>query len=497
MHAVTPRAGSATLLALTLAATLVVYRGVLGCFFWADDIVHLYDVRNGSPLEFVLMPYGGHLNWPRNALIFLLERFAGPRPEPFFLVVLATHLVNVALCFAVVRTWTGRALLAAVWATLWGTSPRNAVTLSWFTGHGQMVVATVMLLLAWRAGVLAARGAEPTARNACETVALCAFATVSFGLGLGVGLVVPFAALLLFPQMPRARRWTLLSLLGLLPLLYLGGFALNALVGSRTLPPSEFSISTVPTMIELIVLLLGNGLAGLLAGFKMTKPISLPVAYAAATTLAIVFIAAFAAGDGPSRRRLLAVALLPLAIYGLTGVGRASMVEFFGRPEPLAATPRYHYAGPLGLALLGALVCVEARRRLRLPALAGPVLAALVLAINASAWARSDWHVDDHAWVARRTAALLARVDAAAAAAPPGAPLVLRNERFAGVGPVFMHAPRVFPRFAALFIAFRSEDAVAGRPVRFAEADAEVYAYLTADSRKRIARLLVPAPLPP
>lgn len=89
---------------------------------------------------------------------------------------------------------------------------------------------------------------------------------------------------------------------------------------------------------------------------------------------------------------------------------------------------------------------------------------------------------------------MLAKVDAAAANVPPGTPVIVANEPFGGVGPVFVKTPVVFPRLAGLFIAFRSEDTVAGRPVRFAESDAAVVAQLTANPDKRIAHLLVPAP---
>jgi len=117
--------------------------------------------------------------------------------------------------------------------------------------------------------------------------------------------------------------------------------------------------------------------------------------------------------------------------------------------------------------VLAALLCVEARHRLRLPAAAGPALAALVLAIDALAWARSEWRLDTHAWVARRTRAVLAQIAKAAAAAPPGTPVVVPNVRFPGVGPVYMLALDLFPpRSAGVFIAFHAGDTVAGRSRR-------------------------------
>jgi hypothetical protein len=485
------------LLAAALAATFVVYRRVLDNFFWADDIVFLYEARNGTALEFLLTPWGGHLSWTRNLVFLALERLAGPRPEPFFALALATHLLNVALCFATVRAFTGSAFLGFVWATLWGTSPRNAATLTWFAVYGQMMVGTIMLALLWRAAVLASRGTAPTALDAGGAVALCAVASGCFGVGLGLGLTVPVSALLLFPRMPWNVRWTFLALLVVLPALYVLGQWLNTFAGSRELAPDTASVlAGVPDALRLTALLLGTGLAGLLAGFTAPGAVPAPVALAALGGLGALLALALATADDTHRRRLLATALLPAAIYGIIAMGRAPLADVFGGVPRVAATPRYHYTGPLALTVLLALSCAQARRWPRLAGAAGPALAVLVLSVDGFAWARGQWRYDIHASVRRRTSAMLAEVAEAAAAAPPGTTVVVPNVTFPGVGPMYAFVPTVFPRLAGLFIAFHDADSVAGRPVRFAESDAEVYAQLTADADKRIARLLVPAPPP-
>lgn len=487
------RAATAALLAATIGATLVVYSGILGCWFWADDVVFLFDLHDGTPLQFLLTPYGGHLSWFRNLVFATIEALGGPRPEPFFAVMLATHLANVVLLFLVVRVWTGSALLAAVLATLWGTSPRNGGSVNWFACQGLMMAGTMMLAMLWRAGVLLGRGEQPTTRDAWGAVALSIVGAGSFGVGLAVGMVVPVAALLLFPAMAWRPRAIFLSLLVLLPGLYVLALALNGIVSTKVMPAASFSVvDSLPLAVGLWLLMLGNGVVGLLANFVWAQTIPLAVGIAGCIVFWGALGGALAAADGRTRLRLLAVALLPLAIYGVIALGRAPLASMVGGVEPVASTPRYHYAGPLALTVLVALVCVEARRRLRLPAMAGPALALLLLAVDGIAFARTSWKLDPHAWVGRNTKKIFDELDAAAAAAPPGAPVVVPNARFAGVGPVYMMAPLHFPRSAGVFIAFRDGDTVDGHPVKFAEPDAKVYAALTADPARRIARLLVP-----
>jgi len=483
---------SAAGLVLALSATLTVYAGLLGCFFYADDIVLLYDARNDSALEFVLTPYGGHATWARNLVFLVLERLAGPNPKPFFAVALATHLVNVLLCFATVRAATGSAVLATVWATLWGTSPGNAATMSWFSVHGQMLVTTMLLVMLWRAAVLTTRGAEPSARDAWAMVVLSAVAAGTFGIGLGLGVALPVAALVVFPRLPWRRRLVFLSPLVLIPLLYVGALAAYAMIGWRsTAPSSETVLAGLPDAIALTALLVGAGFAGLVGGFTAWGPLPAPVVAGGVVVLVVLVASALVVADPPSRRRIVGVAMLAVAVYGVIALGRAPLAAAFGGVVPVANTPRYHYAGPLVLAVLAALVCAEARRLPRATRV-GTVLAVLVLCIDAATYAGGRWRLTTHDWVRRLTNRDLATISAAAAKAAPGATVVVPNERYYGVGPLFVSVPTIFPRLAGAFIAFRDDDTVAGRHIRFAESDAEAYAQLTADPGRRIARLLVP-----
>ncbi|MCW5891670.1 MAG: hypothetical protein KIT14_14130 [bacterium] len=482
---------------MALGATLVVWAPVVHSCFYADDIVLLYDARNGAPLEFVLTPYGGHLYWTRNLLFLGIERIFGPDPRPFFTLSLANQLLNVALLFAVLHTWTRRPVLAGFWSTLWGTCPLNMGTLNWFATHGQMMVASLVLALLWRAAVLERRGTIPGARDAWVIVAALVVGATCYGVGVGAAMAFPVAALLLFPRMTSRTRLLVCLPILVVPLLYVVGQQLHALVSVRPTGaqvPGVRLLAYVPDQLILTGHLVAHGFAGLLTGFLAPErdfPPALVVGAGALLGLAVV--AGLAAADGPMRRRLVAVILLIGAVCGIIAVGRAHMLWFMGGTfAKVAATPRYQYLGPLFLALLAGLLCAQAAQR-RGRAAVGLVAAVLILTIDARAWARTAWHVDTHAWAGREVAGLLQRVRDAAAAVPPGTTVVLPNKRFQSVGPVFSQTPLLFPRAAAAFIAFVDGDVVDGRPVRFAEEDPGIYAALTEQPGKRIAGLLVPA----
>jgi hypothetical protein len=492
------RAGIALLVALV--ATFVVWRPALDTYFFADDFLLLYDARNGAPLEFILTPYGGHLYWTRNVLFILLERLFGSDPRPYFALSLLNQLLNVGLLFAVLYTWTRRPILAGFWAALWGTCPLNNGTLTWFATHGQMMVASIVLLLLWGAAILERRGETPGRGAAWVTVAALVIGATCYGVGVGAAIAVPLAALLLFPRMTTRTRVIVCIPIVLVPVLYVAGQQIYALFAQRSTGQVATSrlLHYVPDQIVLTGHLLAHGLAGLVAGF-LTPQRDLPPALVGGVGVAgaLALIVAFVTGDWPVRRRLLAVFLIIGAVTGIIAVGRAHMIWMMGGTMAKAAsTPRYQYLGPLFLALLAGLVCAQAARRRQL-AIAGAVLAVLFLAVDArfftQAFQRAFWRVDTHGWTYRETMALIKQVKDAVAAAPPGATVVIPNKRFASVGPVFMNTPDLFPGAAAAFITMFPADTVDGRQVRFAEADPWIYTLHTQDRRKRIAGLLVPA----
>src|SRR5262245_18337550 len=101
------------LVALGAAATsLVVWRDVWRAYFWGDDFVWMYLLRDAGLAEVLFTPSGGHTLVARNAAFALLDRIAGLDPRPYFAVVLLTHASNVLLLHRLIRLLTGSVALA-------------------------------------------------------------------------------------------------------------------------------------------------------------------------------------------------------------------------------------------------------------------------------------------------------------------------------------------------------------------------------------------------
>src|SRR5690606_10976007 len=114
-------------------------------YFHFDDFLDLYQLRNDDLLRYLLRMYGGHLLIVRHAVTAVLDALFGPDPRPFFALMLATHLLNTGLLYALVLAATGRWALAALAAALWGVSPANEGALGWWAVYGQVAATTCIL----------------------------------------------------------------------------------------------------------------------------------------------------------------------------------------------------------------------------------------------------------------------------------------------------------------------------------------------------------------
>ena len=124
--AVSDRATAAWTYALVLvplALSAWVYLPVTHVYFYADDFLNLTDLVARDRLDFLLRPFAGHNLLVWRLVCLIAYGLFGIRAGPHYCLILATHLLNVALLFVVVRSLTGSALLACLGATLWGWPP--------------------------------------------------------------------------------------------------------------------------------------------------------------------------------------------------------------------------------------------------------------------------------------------------------------------------------------------------------------------------------------
>jgi hypothetical protein len=483
---------------LVLAA--LAFWPILENYFHADDFVDFFHVAAFPLGQYVLEEHGGHMYVVRN-LVFALARWTfGNDPRPYFALVLATHVLNVALLFVVVRRLTGRAALAAVVAALWGTAPVHERALGWFAVYGHVLAATVLLaVLADLARFVGEDARVSAARSALWAAALVVGSTC-FGVGIGVAMVFPGVAMLLLPRGSRTRAATLI--LGSLPLvvclLYVLWNVLRVSIydaSPRTVLFLVGMLRYVTGIAAMLVHLLGVGTAEVvLGGLTGAGRYPGPLAYAVVGAVAVGVVLVARASRGGARR-VAAFLALALGMYAVIAAGRANLFGMRSQDWPKAANVgRYHYAPGIPLAVLVALIAdhlvarVPAPRRRTVSVALG-----IGLALALVARVRTPIRFDHHDYAREQTARVLEAIGSAVAATPSGGETWIRNREFAAVRYFFASE---FFGWASVFVLHYPDDVVDGRRVRFVETDPKILAALPATHSQRLATLLAPSAPP-
>lgn len=494
-----PRLRVALLAALAVGMSAVVYRRLLGVYFFADDFVCLFNILNRSFLRFVAEPFGGHLLFVRNVVFWVSHLLFGFDPRPYYGVVLLTHLLNVWLFFRVTRRLTDSAVLACLGAVMWGTSPLCLGTLGWYSVYGQVLVGTIVLFLLDRVTSRADQPAPIPARVALGWYLLLIAGVSCFGTGIGVALAFPAVLFLLLPEAFRQRavRLAFLSLLVVVPAVYFGFKRLYPIFIPQTVPEvilGQVALSRYWPIAVMIWHLVAFSMTGLLQGFFFV-PNAYPgrASEIAAPLYLGVLLVVLIASDGVTRRRLLALACLCLGVYALVAMGRSNLYLMFNmEPAASARQARYHYLGLIPLAMALAVMVGQAARwagsRSLLPA---GVLAAWV-AIMGQAFVRHGLPIEQRLvirrWVDSSQALLAARIEAQ----PPGRDVYIENAEAPPyvLGPM-LHHPE-FPGLAGVFVLTYPTNVVRGRRVEFIERVPAVLE-MSKDpaSNRRLAGLLV------
>ena len=485
-------------LALAVALTGVVYVPVTQNYFFADDFLHLFAIANGDLVRFLLEPFGGHVYLVRNLVYALCYAAFGIHAAPYLWLALLTHLVNVALLCHVVQLATASSRLALVAATAWGICPFHAEPVGWYAVYGQLLIGTILLSVLARLLVTARDGVVVDMPTAAVWYALVLAAATCWGVGIGIACVFPLVALLVLPPRLRPRRVMMLflSLPVVVVALYVVVNAVYVLGYGGSVRSVAYSVGTLrfaEPLVRMVAYLVGTGMAALVAGFVVpAAALRGTPALVGLLLLATAVAGAAARGSRGERRTLLALALLPLAAYGMIAIGRAHIALAFGESLVEAATvPRYHYVGSLGLTLLAGVVLTRLDDRwVHAPGWVKSAAVALWLVLATAAYVRRGAFIDHHVRDRMATEGVLTAIHAAVAAAPAGAPVYIENRPFTPV--LFLVTPaKGFPGWAAIFLIAYRDVALDGRRVYFVERSPEVLA--TAARGGRIAALLVPA----
>ncbi len=482
----------AALIAMPLVFSAAVWAPILGCYFFGDDLLNLYWIVDKSLLEYLITPYGGHLLLTRNAIFALCFHLFGTHAGWYFVLVLLTHLVNVALLFKIIRALTHSPRLACLGSVLWGVAPLNQGALGWYSVYGQVLVATIFLWLLLRLCAIDAQ--RMPARSAPWGWALLLLAaSTSFGVGIAVTLVFPLVALLLLPPVPaRARFVAVLVVVALVVVaLYVGVHQLSAYLypypGPRRLNMMIGNILNWRMIATLILHLFGFGLHHLLLGpVAGSAPYGGAVSLAVIAAFATVLVLAAARAPAPVRRQMLACLLVCLACYAIIAAGRVGFFRSF--KDLITQAPRYHYLAPLPLAIALCLALGQLQRWRPLPSAARDGLLAAWLVATAIAFAAIGPPIDVHLRARQFTENAVVEIQHLIDTAPADGNVYIPNRPFRGVGPFLVNNPRVYPGLAAVFTVFFPDNTVGGRRVYFVVADPALRA---ATQGKRTASLLV------
>lgn len=465
--------------ALVLAA-LVVHARVVGAAFTGDDFLHFFESEALPFRQFLLRPNGDQFMLVHNVLFVLLHETIRLRSAPYYVLELATHLVNVALFYKLLRRIDCSIELSALVTFLWGTAPVHQGTMRWFSVY-QAVLATATTLAALLLLARAVAERRPMRTKEIVTTALVLWVgAATVGGATAVALLFPAVAWLTLPdEAARARTAAIFVPIGLV------GFVVpRLLAGNAPIVPAN-----VPGLLAALV---SYGTGAIVAGPMLTvtdegigflghRSLEVPIAAGAMAGVALLalVVIAFVRGDARERRFIVGMFLLAGAQYGAVAVARS----WFAEMHPvtwLATRDRYHYCQGL-LLCLGVAAALRRTplpkpgptiiRRIVLPAAAGLVLLDALTAEHANA--------DGENASREYAASLSASIRGAARGLPKNADLYLYNDDFKPVWNVGMQSWQ-FPGIGAYWFIQNGPAPFEGHQIRFVERNTRTVADLRA-----------------
>ena len=495
-----------SLIPVFLSAAL--YYPIVGRYFSGDDFVHLYQIVDCGFLRFLITPNGGHLLISSNLVFYLCYQAFALNAAGYHWLALLTHLLNVWLLFQVIRGFTHRPFLAAFGATAWGSSPVNLGSVGWFSVYGHELAATGIFLVLWEIARLS-REKKPI-RNATivRWYLLLLVAGTSFGVGFGVAAVFGAVIYLLLPLAENRNRLAVVfgSLAVVLPAIYLVTFQMYFGRNARFIHSIiALGPNSIYAFLSMSFHLFAYGLSSFLFGPLIAWVLQARVFFGpirgaspeAAVQISLVVFGVFAAGLAlalkrgarETRMQIAAFALIAVSAYGIIAMGRSGYYQGLKFSLALAiSAERYHYLGPMALAVMFCLMVSGASTMDAVKVRWGRSLFLIWAAGTFFFYLQTNRAGVDpdgtfERWEHAKVVALIRRE---VEGSPKGANVYIENKAF---GTHLL--PLVFPGYAAIFVISYPENTVAGRRVYFIEKEERIRTLAASLGGTRLPDLLV------
>jgi hypothetical protein len=486
----------AWLLAL-IAPVLVVHGGTVASTPAAEELIRLYDGAAHGFVAVVVKQEGVHALPLSRLFVWASHQVFGFRTGILFLFPLLLHLVSAALVRRTLLSETARPVLSTVIAGLWAISPVHRGTLDSLYSLGDVAATTAALVVL--SGIVVARDGPPIRlRRLLAWNVLLLLGALSADTGTALAFAMPFFVLVFVPRGDPRRR----AALALLPALIL---ALAIYVLARLFGPAEplgRFIRGLPLFLEDFAYGLGNlfvgpfvvvGPGGESAALIGSPGASAAVVFSGAAAFLVVTAAAWAIARrrGGLGRRVGAFALVAAAVYAFAAFDGAKYVARDGIPS-IAVQPEPHYSAMLFMALAVGLIAASAKPlSFRQPFVAPAIVGASSLFVTLLAWPAASRVEARKAPIEKGVEDAERALERAVGATEEGKDAYLENVDLWFVPRQIVGRNRA--RFAGLFSYFavaHSSGELAGRNVRFVEADAKLVAQVRETVRPRIAGLL-------
>lgn len=352
------------LIFIPLISSAIVQVTIIKNFFISDDFLHLYQATNINFWEFLITPHGGQFLPVLSSFFYIFLNLFGINSEYYFIFVLLTHLINVALLYYVILFFTGKRNIALFFSTLWGISPINQASLGWFSSFAYVIVVNFLLLILLDIGRIKTGGVKPHPIMFIKWMIILILSSLTAGVGMSITMGFVIVSWFLLYETKYRIKTTLFSIVVAItvPITYLcllhlytkisGISPIGSMAPSLPYESLHFWVLTIKMLLNMIVYGMGTLLTG---PFLIFFPkLAFPISYTAISLVCLFLIAAFIMASKYSRLQMFAYLLLVINVSFFISFGRAYAADWLKitTQELIIMGPRYFYLINIICALL-------------------------------------------------------------------------------------------------------------------------------------------------